>query len=418
MFKRIKDTYQEFPIDFRVLVLANFVDRLGGTMLFPFFSLYVTQKFGVGMTEAGILIALFSVSGFVGSLFGGALADRFGRKLLIIFGLVASATSSLFMGLVNELIYFYLLAIVAGLLSQIAFPASQAMVADLLPEEQRAEGFGIMRVVTNLAWIIGPTVGGLVATQSYLTLFILDAVSSLITALIVIKYIPETKPEVAHEQEERSFLSTLTGYRIVFKDGLYVLFILVSMLMLIPYQQIYSTLSVYLHDVHGVSAQGYGFLMTLNATFVVILQFWVTRRIKPFAPMLMMAAGTLLYLIGLTLFGFVTAFIFFMIAMVIITFGEMTTLPVSQTLAANFSPLDMRGRYLAIFSLSWTVASAVGPWGAGIIMDNYDPNWVWYLSGIISAVAVVGFLFLNRATKERFAAVDDPIAADQEIQQA
>ncbi len=91
-------------------------------------------------------------------------------------------------------------------------------------------------------------------------------------------------------------------------------FIFVSILMLMPYTQIYNTLSVYLHDVHGVSAQGYGFLMTLNATFVVIFQFWVTRRIKGYAPMLMMALGNFLYMIGLAMVGFVALYALFMLS--------------------------------------------------------------------------------------------------------
>ena len=73
---------------------------------------------------------------------------------------------------------------------------------------------------------------------------------------------------------------------------------------------------------------------------------------------------------------------------------------------ANFAPADMRGRYLAVFGISWTIAGAVGPWGAGIIMDNGNPDWIWYLAGITSAVAAVGFFILHLITKERFAATD------------
>jgi hypothetical protein len=73
----------------------------GGTLLFPFFSLYITQKFGVGMTQAGIVLGSFSAFGLVGSMVGGALTDKFGRKSLILFGLVFSAISTLSLGLVS-----------------------------------------------------------------------------------------------------------------------------------------------------------------------------------------------------------------------------------------------------------------------------------------------------------------------------
>jgi MFS family permease len=403
MLTRITATYQEFSPKFWVLVGANFIDRIGSTLIFPFFALYVTQHFDVGMTQAGILLAIFSVSGFIGSMFGGALTDKFGRRGMVLFGLVFSALSSVAMGLVNELIVFYGLAVVVGLLSNIAGPARQAMIADILPEEQRSEGFGIMRVVTNLAWIVGPSIGGLLAARSYLLLFVLDAILSLITAVIVYKLIPETKPEATEAQKQESILTTLVGYRQVAADKIYMLFLLVSMFMLIAYQQIYNTLSVYLRDVHDLSTQRYGLLMSLNASLVVILQIWIARRIKQSPPMLMMALGTLFYMVGLTMYGFVANYSLFVMAMLIITVGEMIVMPVGQTLVANFAPADMRGRYMAIFALGWTIPSAMGPWAAGLIMDNYNPNWVWYAAGIFSAIAIAGFYALHLATRERFA---------------
>jgi hypothetical protein len=53
MLNRIQGAYREFPHKFWVVVLVSFIDRVGGTMLFPFFSLYITQKFHVGMTQSG-----------------------------------------------------------------------------------------------------------------------------------------------------------------------------------------------------------------------------------------------------------------------------------------------------------------------------------------------------------------------------
>ena len=119
MFTQIKETYNEFPRTFWTLVGASFIDRLGGTMIFPFFALYVTQKFNVGMTQTGVLLAIFSIAGLFGSMVGGALTDKFGRRGMVIFGLVFSALSSVSMGLVNELSHFYLLAVFVGSLSQI-----------------------------------------------------------------------------------------------------------------------------------------------------------------------------------------------------------------------------------------------------------------------------------------------------------
>ena len=402
MFARIKETYDEFPRTFWTLVGASFIDRLGGTMIFPFFSLYITQKFNVGMTQAGVLLALFSIAGLVGSMIGGALTDKFGRRGMVLFGLVFSALSSVSMGLVNELSHFYLLAIVVGFLSNIAGPAHQAMVADILPEETRTEGFGILRVAANLSWIFGPMIGGLIAGRSYLMLFIIDAITSLIVAFIVFRSIPETKPQESETEQKKTLVQTFVGYRVVLADRLFIVYLLVSMLMLVAYQQMYNTLSVYLRDSHGVPARGYGALLSIDALFVVLLQFWVTRRVRDRPPMVMMAAGTALYMVGLAMFGFVSAYWLFIAAILMLTIGEMIIMPVSQALAARFAPEDMRGRYMAFFSLAWAIPSTIGPWTAGLILDNYNPDWVWYAAGIVSAIAVVGFLSLHTSAQKRF----------------
>src|SRR5574339_723171 len=120
MFDRINKIYHEFPRLFWVVVAISFIDRIGNTLLFPFFALYITQKFGVGMTQAGILLGMSSLFGLVGSMFGGALTDKFGRKQLILFGLIFSAISTLGFGLVNDLNIMYPLVIVVGLLSNVS----------------------------------------------------------------------------------------------------------------------------------------------------------------------------------------------------------------------------------------------------------------------------------------------------------
>jgi len=168
-----------------VVVVTHFIDGIGNTMVFPFFALYITQKFNVGMTQAGILLGTFSLAGLIGGGFGGALTDRFGRRKLILFGLVFSAVSSVLLGITNSLVLMYPISAMIGFIGSLSGPAHGAMIADILPEEKRSEGFGILRVVGNMTWIVGPTIAGFVASKSFLALFLTDAVISCIVALIV-----------------------------------------------------------------------------------------------------------------------------------------------------------------------------------------------------------------------------------------
>lgn len=401
MFTRLNKIYHEFPRLFWVVVGVSFIDRIGGTLLFPFFALYITQKFNVGMTQAGILLGMSSLFGLIGSTVGGALTDKFGRKQLILFGLVFSAVSTLTFGLVNDLNALYPLMVVVGLLSSVAHPAHDAMIADILPENQRQEGFGILRVVGNLSWIIGPTIGGVVANINFFYLFVIDAVISCVVAAIIFRTIPETKPEPQAHAESESLLQTVLGYRLVLKDFAFMAFMVAGMLMLIVYQQMYSTLSVYLRDNHGINPSGYGFLMTTSAITVVLFQFWVSRLIKHRPPFLMMAFGTVFYMIGFALFGVVTAYALFALNIVIITIGEMIVVPTSQAIATNFAPEAMRGRYMAIFGLSWAIPSTIGPGAAGYILDNFNPNLLWFIGGALCGLSVLAYYALHLRLRSR-----------------
>lgn len=407
MFSHLNKLYHQFPPKFWIIILAFFIDNIGRTILFPFFSLYITERFNVGMTQAGMVLGMFSIFGVVGNFVGGALTDRFGRRKLILFGLVFSAVSTLSLGMANSLAILFPLAAFIGLLSDIAGPAHQAMMADILNEKQRQEGFGLMRVVGNLSWLIGPSIGGFLANRSFMLLFIMDAIISCIVAIIFYKFMPETKPqteELTENKPHESIWQTIRGYRIVLKDFAFMAFIIATILMSAVYQQMYNSLSVFLRDNHNVNPQGYGFLMTTSAITVILFQFWVSRNIKDRPPFLIMGLGTLFYMLGFTMFGIVALYDLFISAIVIITIGEMLVVPTSQTLATNFAPVEMRGRYMAIFGMTWLLPSAFAPMLAGLVLDNLNPNLLWYIAGILCAIAAFSFyiLHLKLGKQDRF----------------
>lgn len=393
---KAKRVYAEYPKTFWTLVVVTFIDKLGGFLLFPFFALYITKKFNVGMTEVGILFALFSASSFIGSFIGGALTDRIGRRSMIIFSLITSAFSTLAMGFVNTLQAFYVIAMVSGIFTDTGGPAYNAIVGDLLPEEKRAQGFGVLRVALNVSAVIGPAIGGFLAAHSYLALFVSDAIISSIVAVIVYITIPETKPEPQPGTQPESMKQSFSGYFRVFRDGAFVFFMVASILAWMTYMNMNTTLGVFLRDYHGIPESGYGYIISLNAIIVVLFQFWTTRRLEKFPPMLVMALGTLLFAVGFVMYGLFSSYIWFMLAMVVITIGEMVAIPVANAEVINFAPEDMRGRYGAVYGISWMLPFAIGPYLAGLLMDNYNPNWLWYACGVCGLLATTGFLILHR----------------------
>jgi MFS family permease len=394
---RALQIYREYPRVFWMMIAVNFVDRLGGSLLFPFFALYITKKFDVGMTQVGSLFAIFFVSSFLGAFPGGVLTDRFGRKGIIIFSLIATSFSTLLMGFVNEFQFFLLVAFISGIFTDVGGPAYEAVFMDVLPPEKRASGFGIRRVAFNLALVVGPVIGGFIAARSYLALFVIDAIFSSIVALMVFLMIPETKPTIPEGAEPESTAQGFKGYLQVLRDGKFMIFTAVCFLVWLAYMNMNTTLGVFLRDQHGLPESGYGWIISINATMVVLFQFAITRRTEKYPPMLMMAVGSFFVAFGLLLYGFVSTFFLFGVAMVFLTVGEMVTIPIANAVVASFAPEEMRGRYSFIYGNSWGISFAVGPYLAGLILDNYDPNLLWYACGVIGLIAILGFVGLHRA---------------------
>ena len=156
---------------------------------------------------------------------------------------------------------------------------------------------------------------------------------------------------------------------------------------------------------HGIQPQGYGFLLSRARSSSSSFSSGSCGSSGCRPQFLMMALGTLFYLLGFGMFGLVSAYWLFVLAVVIITMGEMIVMPTSQALAAKFARVDMRGRYMAVFGLTMSVPAAIGPAAAGLVLDNFDGDLLWYLGAILCAISAAGFyvLHLRLGSQPRFA---------------
>jgi len=395
VIQRFHTFINEYPKTFWTLVLAVFIDHMGSALMYPFLALYVTRHFNVGMTQAGQLFAIFAVTSLTGSMIGGAIADKFGRKKMILFGILASASASLAFGFVQDLNLFYLVAGLTGILANAGSPAQNAMVLDLLPQEKQASGFGIIRVAYNISFAIGPVIGGLLANHNFLLIFLLDAFLSLITAGFVYLFIPETKPTPTAHQAGQSLAMTFRGYLGVFQDRLYLLLIGALVLIQMVYEQLNTTLPVFLRDTHGVQASQFGLLLSLNALMVVFMQLWIAGKTVKYPPMLVMAFSGFLYMIGFGLFGFVAQIPWFALCIILITIGEMTMSPVMMAMVSRFASEEKRGRYMAVFELGWVLPNTFASLCGGMVLDNLNPQWLWIGCAGIGFVVVLVYLALH-----------------------
>jgi MFS family permease len=156
-------------------------------------------------------------------------------------------------------------------------------------------------------------------------------------------------------------------------------------------------LPVYAKENFGVPENRYGFIMATNAAMVVLLQYGVTRVTERHHHLPVLAVGSLFYAVGVGSVAWGWSFPTFLLSMVLLTIGEMIVIPTSTALTANLAPPDMRGRYMSVYGLTWSIGFGIGPVVGGFLNDNLAPVAIWYGGLVMGLAATVGFVLLARA---------------------
>ncbi len=410
----------DYPHAIWTLVGGTFVNTFGGSMVFPIFSLYFTEKFGLSLAEAGLLATIFVAGSFVGNPLGGFLADRIGRKGVMIFALVAEAVLSLSMGLAANSGILVVISLLFGLSVPMFQPASAAMVADLVPAERRAGAYGLLRIAMNAGVALGPVAAammlglarrpdGALPPNAYLPLFVVDAVTSLIFAWMILRRLRETRPGGAARRSPGDAVAARTaspadrgsGYGRVFADRAFMIFVLLYGLIGVVYSQMNTTFGVYMNRTYGIPQEQYSLMLASNALLVVLFQLPIARWVDRHERGSMLALGAALYGVGFGLIGYARTNVVFEMAVIVVTMGEMIIVPASQTIAADLAPVDMRGRYQAVYGMMAGVGFGIGPVLAGALFDAGLGQWIWIGALIIGLFVAACYHASGPALKRR-----------------
>jgi MFS family permease len=290
---------------------------------------------------------------------------------------------------------FAILMALRGALGPLYQVGSNAMLADMLPTEKRDDGYATLRMGSNLGIALGPALGGVIISQSYNITFGLAAAGMAIFGLLILFQARETMPAAEPKSEKRR--EPWGGYPQVLRDGWFMTMILSLTLAMVPVTMMWTLLAVHATQNYGLPESQFGLIPTTNAALVVTLQIFVTGYTTRRLPFWMLALGALLYGLGVGSVALGRGFWGFWASMVIITCGELILMPTAATYAANLAPPDMRGRYMSIYSLAWTVAFAIGPVVGGFLSDNFGSLAVWYGGAAFGLASALSFVRLALA---------------------
>lgn len=395
--------YRQLPLAVHILCLGSFVNR-AGSFVTIFMTIYVSEQLGYGVQFAANCFGVFGIGSIISSLAGGQLADRFGRKPIMLLALFGAAAALVAMGFVQNRWGFLSLILLFSLTVELYRPAASAMMGDLVPQIHRPLAYGLMYIAFNLGFAVAAPVGGFLAEYSFRLLFFGDAATTATYGLIILLFIRETLPSHKHQADDTPSTQTRVTWsqaiQYIAGDTTFLLFALATLLTSLVFMQAFSTLPIYLSQL-GFTREEIGLLLSANGILIVVCQIPVTHFMNRFHRVLVIIVGEIMIALGFGLTTFAETGPLFLTTIIVWTMGEVIQAAFKQSLVADMAPAEMRGRYMGVFSLCHAIGLTVGAPVGGRILDTWGPNVLWPLCFVIVMVAAAVYLLVFLRTRNK-----------------
>lgn len=398
--------YLTLPRAVHILCLGVLINR-AGTMLVPFLTLYLQSRIGLGIETATRIMGAYGAGALVAAVLGGHLADRFGRKRVMVGSLVGGAAILAVFPLLRSPWQVAVGLFAFATVGEMYRPATQAMIADLVEPSRRPAAFALMYVAVNLGFAIAPVIGGLLAATSFRWLCWVDGLTNVAYALILLVLVRETRPVPGVARAEGGGLAgavqaaddrvgTAAAIGAISRDGTMLAFCAGIVLVGLSFMQIASTFPLYLGQL-GIDAKQYGRIIAVNGLMITVLQLPFTSLVSRWRRDLVMIASGVVLGVGFFLNAFARTPWQFTAVVVVWTLGEMLNAVFAPTIVSDLAPPALRGRYLGVFTMCYSSAAMFGAPLGGLVLARGGGLALWtavLLMGLgaaaFSAVAAPG----------------------------
>jgi MFS family permease len=386
------------PRAFWFLWVGTIVNRLGGLVI-PFLALYLTGPLGLPVGQAALIVSLFGGGSFIASLVGGDLADRWGRRPVMLLSFLAAPPAMLVVGLARSVPVIAGATLVLGFFTDLYRPAVNAAIADIVPSPDRPRAYGYLYWAINLGAAIAPVAAGFLARRDYLLLFVGDAVTTLLFGLIVLWGVRETRPS---ELSGRASLPLGDRARALWHEPILLAFTGLALLFGTIYAQAHVALPVDM-SANGLTPEQYGLAIALNGALIVVLGIPASNAAPRWPRFGALAIASLLLGIGFGLPAVATTFAGYALSVAIWTLGEIGAASVAPAVVADLAPIDKRGLYQGIFGAAWGLSFLTGPVIGGWIYQEQGASVLWGACLAGGALLFAGYLALGRIAHRRMA---------------
>jgi MFS family permease len=407
MFSKLNSLFHEYPRQYWLMIVGIIISTAGGSMIWPFMLIYASRKLNLPLSTVATLISINAGTGLFASFLAGSLADKIGRKVVMIISLALNGLAYFFMMRAETYPQFAVLMVFIGLSNPLYQVGADAMLADMIPTEKRTDAYAINRIANNAAFGIGPAVGGFLAGRDYNLAFIGAGTGFVIYSLLLYFLAHETLDKTSGKAQANSLAyqaQSAEGYARVFRDKGYMAFVALVAIGLTAPSMLWILMPVYTNTNFSIPEAMYGWIPTTNAAMCVFIQYPVTSITRRYNTLPVTAAGMLIYALGVGSVALMTGFWGFWLSMVILTFGELTIVPTASKYVADIAPANMRGRYMSVYWFGWGLARTLAPLTGGLLNDKISPQAIWIGGLLIGLTSAFGLIALNNIAKVRAAA--------------
>ena len=362
------------------IALATFVNR-AGVMVRPFLVLYLTKRLGFSDAFAGSMIALYGATTLIAAPLSGWLTDRFGARFVLRSALIVAALSMLVYPLATTRVSVAIVTAVFALFNEMPRPALMTLVAEVAPANVQRQAFVLSRLAINLGLSIGPAVGGLLVSWSWLALFLVDAGASFAAAVMLLcMKLPKA---VVHERPQGSALAA------VLADRPLMIFFAATLLNAFVFFQMESSMSLFMTRDLGLPESVYGFMFTLNTLLIVLFEVELNTRLQHWPLKRSLWIGGLLTALGFGGLVFANGWLGVSLAIVVATVGEMIGMPAMGAFVVELAPPARRGLYMGTLTLAFGGGLTIGPSAGTWLLNKSGATSLWLAIGAVGIVSTV-----------------------------
>ncbi|HOP09164.1 MAG TPA: MFS transporter [Candidatus Methanofastidiosa archaeon] len=397
------EMYKGLPRSIYVLFLSRIVNSMGAFVR-PFLTIFLTTNMGIGESLAGLIVTMAIIVYIPGSMMGGFMADRMGRKNIYICFMSAAALCFIPCAFLGNSMTIPALLILSSFFNAAAEPASSSMVADLTNPSNRKASFSLLYLGINIGFSVGPLIAGFLYNNFIEMIFIGDAMTTFIAIYLVYRYVEESRPDLSCvDLDESSDERPETGsiFKVIKARPFLIMAAIVSIMLSFVMSQMNFALPLFTNEVFGTTRGPtlFGGLMSVNGIIVVVMTVFLISLTKALRPIQNMSISGVLYAAGYGMLFFVRSYELFIISTVIWTLGEILMATNWGIYIANHTPMSHRGRFNAVLNTMGGTGHAISPLMIGLYIEKYTIYNLWPLMFVIAMACASLYLVLSKIEK-------------------